>query len=107
MAAGEAAIGLMLPAADAQGLAAMVDRKLPGDRDHVGQPIGHRQLAAGIEENADFGFRQGGGQGGWGHVNAPMSESARLMSEPPIPILQIGRAVQQECRDRSRMPSSA
>src|SRR5256885_14008495 len=24
-----------------------------------------------------------------------------------IPLIQIGRAVQQECRDRSRMPSSA
>eukprot|EP00456_Euglypha_rotunda_P045526 TRINITY_DN36077_c0_g2_i1.p1 TRINITY_DN36077_c0_g2~~TRINITY_DN36077_c0_g2_i1.p1 ORF type:complete len:116 (-),score=27.20 TRINITY_DN36077_c0_g2_i1:10-357(-) len=31
----------------------------------------------------------------------------QLMVTPIRPIEQIGRAVQQECRDRSRMPSSA
>ena len=30
-----------------------------------------------------------------------------LPDEPVHPTIQIGRAVQQECRDRSRMPSSA
>eukprot|EP00456_Euglypha_rotunda_P041589 TRINITY_DN32295_c0_g1_i1.p1 TRINITY_DN32295_c0_g1~~TRINITY_DN32295_c0_g1_i1.p1 ORF type:complete len:106 (-),score=22.42 TRINITY_DN32295_c0_g1_i1:10-327(-) len=29
------------------------------------------------------------------------------VTSQPAPIPQIGRAVQQECRDRSRMPSSA
>eukprot|EP00456_Euglypha_rotunda_P084827 TRINITY_DN85324_c0_g1_i1.p5 TRINITY_DN85324_c0_g1~~TRINITY_DN85324_c0_g1_i1.p5 ORF type:complete len:128 (+),score=48.26 TRINITY_DN85324_c0_g1_i1:487-870(+) len=32
------------------------------------------------------------------HIDGTMNE---------VPILEIGRAVQQECRDRSRMPSSA
>eukprot|EP00456_Euglypha_rotunda_P009225 TRINITY_DN1199_c0_g1_i5.p1 TRINITY_DN1199_c0_g1~~TRINITY_DN1199_c0_g1_i5.p1 ORF type:complete len:120 (-),score=5.73 TRINITY_DN1199_c0_g1_i5:11-370(-) len=30
-----------------------------------------------------------------------------LSSHAPFPLSEIGRAVQQECRDRSRMPSSA
>eukprot|EP00456_Euglypha_rotunda_P039096 TRINITY_DN30055_c0_g1_i1.p3 TRINITY_DN30055_c0_g1~~TRINITY_DN30055_c0_g1_i1.p3 ORF type:complete len:100 (-),score=30.11 TRINITY_DN30055_c0_g1_i1:11-310(-) len=36
---------------------------------------------------------------------APLLRS--LDAIPPIPGGEIGRAVQQECRDRSRMPSSA
>eukprot|EP00456_Euglypha_rotunda_P059093 TRINITY_DN49270_c0_g1_i3.p1 TRINITY_DN49270_c0_g1~~TRINITY_DN49270_c0_g1_i3.p1 ORF type:complete len:188 (+),score=1.60 TRINITY_DN49270_c0_g1_i3:21-584(+) len=31
----------------------------------------------------------------------------RFLKSGQLPILEIGRAVQQECRDRSRMPSSA
>eukprot|EP00456_Euglypha_rotunda_P081750 TRINITY_DN80021_c0_g1_i1.p1 TRINITY_DN80021_c0_g1~~TRINITY_DN80021_c0_g1_i1.p1 ORF type:complete len:102 (-),score=4.75 TRINITY_DN80021_c0_g1_i1:10-315(-) len=35
------------------------------------------------------------------------SEQYFKLTDDPLPIKEIGRAVQQECRDRSRMPSSA
>eukprot|EP00456_Euglypha_rotunda_P016923 TRINITY_DN15697_c0_g1_i6.p1 TRINITY_DN15697_c0_g1~~TRINITY_DN15697_c0_g1_i6.p1 ORF type:complete len:212 (+),score=31.20 TRINITY_DN15697_c0_g1_i6:92-637(+) len=37
----------------------------------------------------------------------PSTNSSLSCSLSPVPVSQIGRAVQQECRDRSRMPSSA
>eukprot|EP00456_Euglypha_rotunda_P047457 TRINITY_DN3788_c0_g1_i4.p1 TRINITY_DN3788_c0_g1~~TRINITY_DN3788_c0_g1_i4.p1 ORF type:complete len:187 (-),score=8.87 TRINITY_DN3788_c0_g1_i4:12-572(-) len=44
------------------------------------------------------------------HLLVPSSSSSSFSSSSSstfLPISQIGRAVQQECRDRSRMPSSA
>eukprot|EP00456_Euglypha_rotunda_P051456 TRINITY_DN41564_c0_g1_i1.p2 TRINITY_DN41564_c0_g1~~TRINITY_DN41564_c0_g1_i1.p2 ORF type:complete len:178 (-),score=40.96 TRINITY_DN41564_c0_g1_i1:11-544(-) len=53
-------------------------------------------------------FRQFSTPGGVpSHVSVPTPGSIHEGGELGYVLLQIGRAVQQECRDRSRMPSSA
>eukprot|EP00456_Euglypha_rotunda_P077310 TRINITY_DN7293_c0_g1_i2.p1 TRINITY_DN7293_c0_g1~~TRINITY_DN7293_c0_g1_i2.p1 ORF type:complete len:126 (+),score=25.44 TRINITY_DN7293_c0_g1_i2:146-523(+) len=68
--------------------------------------------AAPIETTAapgEGGFPEGEGEGG--ETQAPETTSAPMETSAPEETTaapeEIGRAVQQECRDRSRMPSSA
>src|SRR5688572_26522735 len=55
---------------------------------HDALPIFHQQT-----QNQRYGSS---------HIGATAKDKRRA-----IPLIQIGRAVQQECRDRTRMPSSA
>eukprot|EP00456_Euglypha_rotunda_P005223 TRINITY_DN10887_c0_g2_i2.p1 TRINITY_DN10887_c0_g2~~TRINITY_DN10887_c0_g2_i2.p1 ORF type:complete len:116 (-),score=17.80 TRINITY_DN10887_c0_g2_i2:11-358(-) len=68
-------------------------------------PLGPRLQE--IQVPIDFVY----GEHDWMDVRGGISVAKHLLEtrkmETQVKIVQIGRAVQQECRDRSRMPSSA
>eukprot|EP00456_Euglypha_rotunda_P041709 TRINITY_DN3241_c0_g1_i3.p1 TRINITY_DN3241_c0_g1~~TRINITY_DN3241_c0_g1_i3.p1 ORF type:complete len:138 (-),score=31.74 TRINITY_DN3241_c0_g1_i3:20-433(-) len=57
-----------------------------------------------IEARAFGSWSMGYEQGSEAAASASLADQVNAMAAP---IAEIGRAVQQECRDRSRMPSSA
>src|SRR5205814_7759261 len=59
------------------------------------------------QDDARYGFRCCHLKNIWTAPLPPETELSRQMTTSTTSIDKIGRAVQQECRDRSRMPSSA
>eukprot|EP00456_Euglypha_rotunda_P088184 TRINITY_DN901_c0_g1_i2.p1 TRINITY_DN901_c0_g1~~TRINITY_DN901_c0_g1_i2.p1 ORF type:complete len:305 (-),score=51.27 TRINITY_DN901_c0_g1_i2:21-935(-) len=130
-AAGAARLGMSLLPTEDWGYIVKNFRNYYHDTDYVAQVRRLGQFSAEHPNHADSHFLLGYHWVFLGHPNAANREltkaaelnprdewATRLLAVvdgpvpqprpiPPEPISEIGRAVQQECRDRSRMPSSA